>query len=94
MANKFNIDLLGRHVILAQQVETGTTQSVMSRIIKITGGDGCNPKGMGSIVFGEFVANPARTGDNKLCKVDAHATSQDIERIATASEISAALLEG
>jgi DNA gyrase inhibitor GyrI len=78
-----NVNLKGQVVILNQYAHTGTTENPMTRIFRCKDGNGCDPNGMGTKIFGNFLANPAIAPDEN-CTIDAR---YDIERIATQREI-------
>lgn len=86
MANRFQKDLTGQYMILAQNVESGTNASVMSRLVRVTGGPGSSCTQLATETHVVFVSNPTRKGNDATAIVDG---MSDFERPATDSEIEA-----
>jgi hypothetical protein len=80
-AHNLGYDITGHVIVLKEKTMTGTTDNVMTRMVKMKAGNGCNPAGMGRKMFGVFVANPAMGTD--LVEI----FGDDIERAATEREI-------
>lgn len=80
-AHNLGINIKDKVVVMKENTMSGTTDNVLTRMVLIHAGNGCNPAGMGRSIFGYFVRNP--TYGEELVRIE----GEDIERLATAREI-------
>lgn len=84
--NSLGQDLTGKVVIIKTMRQTGTTDSVITRVFVCESGDGLQPEGGRVGIEGFFLANPAIPRGQRVI-IDA---SDDIERMADRREVEAA----
>jgi hypothetical protein len=80
-AHNLGINIKDKVIVVKENTMSGTTDNVLTRMVLIHAGNGCDPNGMGSSIFGYFMSNP--TYGKELVRIE----GEDIERLATSREI-------
>ena len=78
MANRLNVELLGKDVIVSEESFSGT---ILERTVRCVGGFGCQPNASGQKILAFFLF------DGEQCFVGGY----QVERLATAEETSLAI---
>jgi hypothetical protein len=76
--------LKGRNIIIKVERVSKTTKSELTRLAVCVDGNGCDPRGMGRMIYVRFLSNPA--WGQELVPI----TRDYIERFATKQEVALA----